>query len=79
MRRLELSRLMKARSQGYLLVGQNNAPGEDRERRCVIFGTGLQQARLGTNALWIVPTAAATSLSLPFFVCSGCLQGQQNS
>jgi Dyp-type peroxidase family len=39
-----------------LLVGQNDAPGEDRERRCVIFGSGVQQASVATNAPWIVPT-----------------------
>jgi len=39
-----------------LLVGQNDAPGEDRERRCVIFGSGLRQASVTTNAQWIVPT-----------------------
>jgi hypothetical protein len=39
-----------------LLVGQNNAPGENRVRRCVIFGSGLQQASVATGAQWIVPT-----------------------
>ena len=39
-----------------LLVGQNDAPGEDRERRCVIFGSGLQQVQVTTKAQWIVPT-----------------------
>jgi Dyp-type peroxidase family len=39
-----------------LLVGQNNAPGEDRQRRCVIFGNGIQQAQIATNAQWIIPT-----------------------
>jgi Dyp-type peroxidase family len=39
-----------------LLVGQNNAPGENRIRRCVIFGTGVQQASLSTDAQWIIPT-----------------------
>ncbi len=39
-----------------MLVGQNDAPGEDRVRRCLIFGSGLQQASVATNAQWIVPT-----------------------
>lgn len=39
-----------------LLVGQNNAPGEDRERRCTLFGTSLQQIAITTNAQWIIPT-----------------------
>jgi Dyp-type peroxidase family len=39
-----------------LLVGQNDAPGEDRVRRCTIFGTGVQQATVATDAQWIVPT-----------------------
>jgi hypothetical protein len=39
-----------------LLVGQNDAPGEDRVRRCVIFGSGLQQAAVATDAQWIIPT-----------------------
>lgn len=39
-----------------ILVGQNDAAGEHRERRCVLFGSGLQQATVTTNAQWIVPT-----------------------
>ncbi len=39
-----------------LLVGQNKAPGENRVRRCVIFGAGVQQADVATNAQWIIPT-----------------------
>ncbi|MGC9949069.1 MAG: Dyp-type peroxidase [Bryobacteraceae bacterium] len=39
-----------------LLVGQNDAPGESRQRRCVIFGSGLQQASVATDAPWIIPT-----------------------
>jgi Dyp-type peroxidase family len=39
-----------------ILVGQNDAPGEDRQRRCVIFGSGVQQAAISTNAQWIIPT-----------------------
>jgi Dyp-type peroxidase family len=39
-----------------MLVGQNNAHGEDRQRRCVIFGSRIQQAHVSTNAQWIVPT-----------------------
>jgi Dyp-type peroxidase family len=39
-----------------LLVGQNNAAGENRERRCTIFGSGLQQTSVAVNAQWIIPT-----------------------
>jgi deferrochelatase/peroxidase EfeB len=39
-----------------IVVGQNDAAGEHRERRCVLFGSGLQQATVTTNAQWIVPT-----------------------
>ncbi|MDB5384814.1 MAG: hypothetical protein JWM11_460 [Planctomycetaceae bacterium] len=39
-----------------LLVGQNNAAGENRVRSCTIFGTGVQQSSVSTNAQWIVPT-----------------------
>lgn len=39
-----------------ILIGQNAAAGEDRERRCVIFGEGLQQAQLSTKAEWVIPT-----------------------
>jgi Dyp-type peroxidase family len=39
-----------------LLVGQNDAPGESRERRCTLFGSGLQQTAIATNAQWIIPT-----------------------
>jgi hypothetical protein len=38
------------------VVGQNNAPGQKRERRCVIFGSGVEQASVGTDAQWIMPT-----------------------
>lgn len=39
-----------------LLLGQNNANGEDRRRECMLFGSGLQQAKIGTSAQWIIPT-----------------------
>jgi len=39
-----------------LFVGQNDAVGENRVRRCVIFGSGLQQSTVATNAQWIIPT-----------------------
>ena len=39
-----------------LVVGQNGAPGEDRVRRCTIFGSGVQQASVATSAQWIIPT-----------------------
>jgi Dyp-type peroxidase family len=42
-----------------IFVGQNDAPGEDRMRSCVIFGKGFEQISLETNAQWIVPTGGA--------------------
>jgi Dyp-type peroxidase family len=42
-----------------LLVGQNDAAGEARVRRCVIFGSGVQQAEVATDAQWIIPTGGA--------------------
>jgi hypothetical protein len=39
-----------------LLVGQNDAPGDSRVRRCAIFGSEMQQAAVATDAQWIVPT-----------------------
>ncbi|MFO0820871.1 MAG: Dyp-type peroxidase [Pirellulales bacterium] len=39
-----------------ILLGQNSAAGEDRVRRCAIFGAGAQQNTVQTNAQWIVPT-----------------------
>jgi Dyp-type peroxidase family len=39
-----------------ILVGQNDTPGEGRERRCTMFGSGIQQASIATKARWIVPT-----------------------
>jgi deferrochelatase/peroxidase EfeB len=39
-----------------ILIGQNPAPGENRERRCVIFGSGLQQAQLSFQQEWVIPT-----------------------
>jgi Dyp-type peroxidase family len=39
-----------------ILIGQNAATGEDRERRCVIFGQGLQQVQLSVKAEWVIPT-----------------------
>ena len=39
-----------------LLVGQNGAPGEERKRRCILFGGGLEQVSIETTSQWIVPT-----------------------
>lgn len=39
-----------------MLVGQNTAVGELRERRCVIFGTGAHQAEIRSSNQWIIPT-----------------------
>jgi Dyp-type peroxidase family len=39
-----------------LLVGQNDTAAENRVRRCAIFGSGVQQATIATDAQWIVPT-----------------------
>jgi Dyp-type peroxidase family len=39
-----------------LLIGQNHAPSENGVRRCVMFGSALQQAAVATDAQWIIPT-----------------------
>jgi Dyp-type peroxidase family len=39
-----------------VFIGQNDAPGEGRMRRCVIFGSGVQQAAVATDAQWVIPT-----------------------
>jgi Dyp-type peroxidase family len=39
-----------------MVVGQNDSHGENRQRRCVIFGTDAQEAELRTRAQWIIPT-----------------------
>jgi hypothetical protein len=39
-----------------ILVGQNDIPGESRQRRCTLFGSDIQQATLETSAQWIIPT-----------------------
>lgn len=39
-----------------LLVGQNASAGENRIRRCVIFGSGAEQAEIETAAQWIIPS-----------------------
>jgi hypothetical protein len=57
-RNLNVGDLMIAGTPGGhdLLVGQNDAPDENRVRRCTIFGSGFQQAAVATDAQWIVPT-----------------------
>jgi Dyp-type peroxidase family len=39
-----------------MLVGQNDAIDENRERRCTIFGAEEQQAEIRTAKQWIIPT-----------------------
>jgi len=39
-----------------LLVGQNDTEGEGRVRRCVLFGSAVQEASVATSAQWIIPT-----------------------
>ena len=39
-----------------ILVGQNDAANENRERRCIIFGAENQQAEISTREQWIIPT-----------------------
>ena len=39
-----------------MLVGQNAAANEGRERRCVIFGADAQQAEIRSAAQWVIPT-----------------------
>jgi deferrochelatase/peroxidase EfeB len=39
-----------------IVVGQNDAHNEYRQRRCVIFGADGQQAEIRTAKQWIIPT-----------------------
>jgi Dyp-type peroxidase family len=39
-----------------MLIGQNGTPGENRVRRCTLFGKQLQQAELSTDKEWVIPT-----------------------
>ena len=39
-----------------MLVGQNAAVNENRERRCVIFGADVQQAEIRSSKQWIIST-----------------------
>lgn len=39
-----------------VFIGQNAQPGEERVRRCVVFGAGLQEAKVETSAQWVIPT-----------------------
>jgi Dyp-type peroxidase family len=39
-----------------VFIGQNATPGEDRVRRCTLFGKGLEQTAIETSAQWVVPT-----------------------
>jgi Dyp-type peroxidase family len=39
-----------------MLVGQNGAPGQNRERRCVVFGAGHQSATVTTSQDHVIPT-----------------------
>ena len=39
-----------------MIVGMNGRPGEERERKCVIFGSGLQTATPSTRQEWIFQT-----------------------
>jgi len=39
-----------------IVIGQNDTPAEGRVRRCVIFGSGVQQAAIATDAQWVIPT-----------------------
>jgi Dyp-type peroxidase family len=39
-----------------IVVGQNDAHNECRQRRCVIFGADGQQAEIRTAEQWIIPT-----------------------
>ena len=39
-----------------MLVGQNAAANEGRERRCVIFGADAQQAEIRSAAQWVIST-----------------------
>jgi Dyp-type peroxidase family len=39
-----------------MLIGQNGQPGEERVRRCILFGTDFQQAMLEVDKEWVIPT-----------------------
>ena len=39
-----------------LLIGQNNAVGEQRLRECIMFGSETQQAAISTRVQWVIPT-----------------------
>ena len=39
-----------------MLIGQNDSPGERRERHCVLFGAQGQQAEIRTDKHWVIPT-----------------------
>ena len=39
-----------------IFIGQNPDPMEKRIRRCSIFGEGLAQAEINTDAQWVTPT-----------------------
>ena len=39
-----------------MVVGQNGQPGEGRERHCVVFGKGLEQATIATSQDYVIPT-----------------------
>jgi deferrochelatase/peroxidase EfeB len=59
-----------------MLVGQNSAVGENRERRCVIFGAGAQQAEIRSSNQWIIPTGGGyffvPSISALRNILGGC-------
>lgn len=39
-----------------IFVGQNPSPGDERVRRCSLFGEGLAQTEIKTDSQWIIPT-----------------------
>ena len=39
-----------------MVVGQNGAPGQARERRCVVFGAGQQPTTISTREDFVIPT-----------------------
>jgi Dyp-type peroxidase family len=58
-----------------LFVGQNDAPGEGRVRRCALFGRGLQPAEVETAAQWVVPTGGGYFF-VPSLTCLSAVLGR---
>ena len=66
-----------------LLVGQNGQPGENRVRRCIVFGTADEPtqppptAEIVAEQDFVVPTGAATSSVLRSLRCAKYAQNRE--